>query len=448
MQRLFFNFILALEGVVANRLRAFLTALGIVFGVGAVIAMLAIGTGAREAILAQMELIGVNNIVIESIMPDADSATGGGEEGGAQSAGQSGQLPWSPGLTVGDVAAIRRILPTVTAMSPEIIVPTTVIRNATLTKARAVGVTNAFFELNNLKLERGNFFHPVHLERGDPVCIIGQDIQRRFFSQGDPLGQRIKAGNSWLRIIGVTERRTAGEDQLENLGIRNYNEDIYVPLQTSLLRFKNRSYAQLRNIEQGRGGDDDSNNGPPENYHQLDRLVVRVAEAELMPGTSNVIARLLKRRHQTVVDYEMKVPEKELEAQRETQDTFNKVLAFIAGISLLVGGIGIMNIMLASVLERTKEIGTRRSLGATRQDIVQQFLLEAVFISLIGGVTGILLGVAAARFIGTAYDIPTEVSGWSILLSFFVASTIGLIFGYFPAKRAAKLDPIKALRAD
>ncbi|PHI19385.1 hypothetical protein CEQ90_12755 [Lewinellaceae bacterium SD302] len=442
MQRLIFNFQLAIEGVGANRLRAFLTALGIVFGVGAVIAMLAIGTGAKETILAQMRLIGANNIVIESTM---DSGGEGGDDADLSSSGQEkNTLPWSPGLNMGDVNAITRILPGVEEISPEVILPATLINDGKIGKSRAVGVTNAFFELNNLGLERGTFFHDVHLERGDPVCIIGQDIQRKFFSQGDPLGQRIKAGQTWLRIIGVMERRIVKDDQLENLGIRDYNQDVYVPLQTALIRFKDRSYAHARNIGNNNGRD----NGAPENYHQLDRLVVRVKDSEELLATSNVVARLLKRRHQTVVDYEMRVPEKMLEAQQQTQETFNKVLGFIAGISLLVGGIGIMNIMLASVLERTKEIGTRRSLGATRQDIVQQFLLEAVFISLLGGITGILLGVGAARFIAANYDIPTEVSGWSVILSFVVASTIGLIFGLFPARRAAKLDPIKALRSD
>lgn len=441
MQRLIFNFQLAIEGVGANRLRAFLTALGIVFGVGAVIAMLAIGTGAKEAILAQMRLIGANNIVIESSMNT-------GEEDGAEAdLSSSGQekntLPWSPGLNMGDVNAINRILPGVEEISSEVVLPTTLINDGKIGKSRVVGVTNTFFELNNIQLEQGHFFHDVHLERGDPVCIIGQDIQRKFFSQGSPLGKRIKAGQTWMRIIGVTERRIVKDDQLENLGIRDYNQDVYVPLQTALIRFKNRSYAHAQNI--GRGG---NNSGTPENYHQLDRLVVRVKDSDELIATSNVIARLLKRRHQAVVDYEMRVPEKMLEAQQETQETFNQVLGFIAGISLLVGGIGIMNIMLASVLERTKEIGTRRSLGATRQDIVQQFLLEAVFISLLGGITGILLGVGAARFIAANYDIPTQVSAWSIILSFVVASTIGLIFGLFPARRAAKLDPIKALRSD
>ncbi|MEM9527457.1 MAG: ABC transporter permease [Bacteroidota bacterium] len=440
MKKILFNFFLALEGVAANRLRAFLTALGIVFGVAAVIAMLAIGTGAKEAILAQMRLIGANNIVVESLMStDGDAA----ESEATQSAGQEKNTnPWSPGLNLGDVAAIERILPGVEAMSPEIVLPSTVIREGEIGKSRAIGVTNNFFELNNLHLAKGNLFHETHQEKGAPVCIIGQEVVRRFFSAGDPIGKRIKCGRTWLRIIGVLKRRIAKKDQLENLGIRDYNEDIYIPLQTALIRFKDRSYAHSRNV--GRS----NRNAPPENYHQLDRLVIRVAKSEELLPTSNVIARLLKRRHQTVIDYEMTVPEKMLEAQQQTQDTFNKVLAFIAGISLLVGGIGIMNIMLASVLERTKEIGTRRSLGATQRDIVQQFLFEAIFISLIGGISGILLGIGAAKFIAANYAIPTEVSGWSIMLSFAVASTIGLVFGLFPARRAAKLDPIKALRAD
>lgn len=441
MKKLLFNFQLALEGVAANRLRAFLTALGIVFGVAAVIAMLAIGTGAREAILAQMRLIGANNIVVTSLMEagkEDDAAA-------SQSAGQEKNTkPWSPGLNLGDVRAIRTILPGVEAISPEVVLPTTVIRDGKIGKSRAVGVTNAFFELNNLDLDRGRMFHDVHQEKGDPVCIIGQDIVRRYFSEGNPIGERIKCGQTWLRIIGVIKERIAKKDQLENLGIRDYNQDIYVPLQTALIRFKDRSFAHSRNI----GGNGNNRNAPAENYHQLDRMVIRVADSDQLLATSNVVARLLKRRHQTVLDYEMAVPEKMLEAQQQTQETFNKVLAFIAGISLLVGGIGIMNIMLASVLERTKEIGTRRSLGATQQDIVQQFLLEAVFISLLGGLTGILLGVGASGFIAANYEIPTEVSAWSVILSFGVASVIGLVFGLFPARRAARLDPIKALRSD
>ena len=445
MQRIFFNFGLAVAGVAANRLRAFLTALGIVFGVAAVIAMLAIGTGAKRVILAQMELIGSNNIVVEALVPANE--TDGGSEPESATGTRNNKPDWSPGLTHDDVAAIHRVVPSVTSVSAEIVLPTTIIHSGQLEQGRVIGVSNDFFELNQLGLEQGHFFHPIQMERGKPVCIIGQDIQRRFFSQRDPIGRRIKCGNVWLTIIGVLERRHAATEQLENLGIRDYNQDVYVPLQTALIRFKDRAYAHLNSIQRNQRDEGDAPGNLP-NYHQLDRLVVRVRSSDELLSTSNVLARLLKRRHLGVIDYVINVPEKELEAQQQTQETFNKVLAFIAGISLLVGGIGIMNIMLASVLERTKEIGVRRSMGANRRDIVLQFLFEAIFISLLGGITGVLLGVGAARFIAANYEIPTEVSLWSVLLSFGVATAIGLVFGLFPARRAARLDPIKALRTD
>ena len=194
--------------------------------------------------------------------------------------------------------------------------------------------------------------------------------------------------------------------------------------------------------------DRDTGNGKPQNYHQLDKAIFRVSDASTILASRDLVGKILKRRHRDVVDYEIRVPEKELEAQQESQETWNNVLAFIAGISLLVGGIGIMNIMLASVLERIKEIGVRRSLGAKRNDIVLQFLFEAIFISLIGGIIGVLLGVGAAKFIEANYDIPTIVPIWAVILSFVVAVSVGLIFGIFPAQKAAQMDPIKALRTD
>ncbi|MEM9919863.1 MAG: ABC transporter permease [Bacteroidota bacterium] len=441
MQRVLFNFILALEGVFANKLRAFLTALGIIFGVGAVIAMLAIGTGAKQAILQQMELIGSNNIVIKAAEPaqGADGADGQlGEE----------KLPeWSPGLTMKDVHSIQTILPSVQQVSPEIVLSVQIIQSGKTQRAKCIGVYNSFFQLNNLSLESGHLFHQRHLDAGRPVCIIGKNIQNKFFSEKSPLGQKIKCGKTWLTIIGVLEKKIAKQENLKKLGIRDYNDDVYIPVSTALLRFKNRSIITKEDIKSQFDDDEEAVQSLP-NYHQLDRLVVRVRQSDELLPSSALIGQMLKRRHRGIVDYEINVPEKELEAQQETQDTFNKVLAFIAGISLLVGGIGIMNIMLASVLERTKEIGVRRSLGAKKQDIILQFLFEAVFISLIGGLIGVILGVGAAQFIASNYDIPTVVSGWSVALSFIVASAVGLIFGIFPARNAAQMDPIKALRTD
>ena len=446
MERVLFNFILALEGVFANKLRAFLTALGIIFGVGAVIAMLAIGTGAKQSILAQMKLIGTNNIVIKSVVLSKEDRAEK-NSGSNKNNTQNNKAPWSPGLTINDLNSIQQLVPGIEKISPEIVLSTNVIQSGKMERAKCIGVTNAFFELNNLKLRLGHFFHDLQMEGGKPVCIIGKNIQNKFFSQGDPIGKKIKCGNTWLSIIGVLEQRIASKESLANLGIRDYNSDVYIPVSTALLRFKDRAFVKKTDIQ--RGDDDDSdNNNKDANYHQLDRVTIRVEEASALQVSADLIGRMLKRRHRDLIDFEIKVPELLLQQQQKTQDTFNLVLAVIAGISLLVGGIGIMNIMLASVLERIKEIGVRRSLGAKQQDIIFQFLFEAIFISLIGGLIGVLLGVVAAQTIASYADIPAVVSAWSIILSFGVAASIGLIFGLFPARKAAVQDPIKALRSD
>jgi putative ABC transport system permease protein len=453
MQRIIFNFILALEGVGANRLRAVLTALGIVFGVAAVIAMLAIGSGAKQAILEQMKLIGTNNIVIEAVIPQEEEEQTGGNADEA-----SNKNSYTPGLTLKDAEAIQRVLPTVESISPEVVLTTSVIQSGKLRRTRIVGVTNAFFDLNNIEIGQGSFFNAYHFEGGRPVCIIGEDIRAKFFSEEEPLGKLIKCGDTWVTIVGVLKRRMAKKENLDALGIRDYNSDIYIPIQTALLRFKNRALVTQAALRQNIGGDvvvmsDGEEESATErkesnNYHQLDRLVIRVKNSDNLQATATVIARMLNRRHEEVKDYNIQVPELLLQQQQKTQDTFNLVLAVIAGISLLVGGIGIMNIMLASVLERIKEIGIRRSLGATRSDIVYQFLFESVAISLLGGLLGVGLGVGSATAIANAAEIPTVVSTWSIVLSFGVAATVGLIFGIIPARRAAYFDPIKALRND
>jgi len=440
MQRILFNFYLALEGVMANQLRAILTALGIIFGVGAVIAMLAIGTGAKQSILDQMKLIGTNNIVVKSVISSDEEGKGGG-----QAQGKKEKKPWSPGLTIKDVNAIAKAVPTIEEISPEIILPLNIVRDGKHQKGRCIGVTNTFFELNNLQVAKGRSFHFIHEEEGKPVCIIGKTIEKKFFSDGNPIGKKIKCGNVWLTVIGILEKRIATKESLANLGIRDYNADIYVPVTTTLLRLKNRALVSQNDLKEN---DWDDASDAAQNYHQLDRVVVRVKDSKKLQATADIMARLLKRKHGGKIDFEIEVPELLLQQQQKTQETFNFVLAVIAGISLLVGGIGIMNIMLASVLERIKEIGVRRSLGANQKDIVLQFLFEAIFISLIGGVLGIILGVVSAKTIASYAGIPTIVSTWSVLLSFGVAAAVGLVFGLFPAQKAARQDPIKALRSD
>lgn len=438
-QKISFNLSLAFESVLSNKLRSILTALGIIFGVGAVIAMLAIGTGARQSILDQMKLIGTNNIVIKSMTTTPEE----GESTGNNDGEEEEKKKWSPGLNLHDVQAIREVLPNVDLVSAEIVIPTTIIQSARLEKAKCVGVNNDFFELSRLNLESGQYFHEVHMEMGKSVCIIGKNIQLKFFGTVDPIGQMIKCGNTWLRIIGVIEKRSTSKASLESLGIRDYNSDVYVPVKTALLRFQNRGMLTAENI--GNQGDEEQTTG---NYHQLDRIVIRVNESNTMRSSAEIVARLLTRRHQEVIDFEVEVPELLLEQEQKTQDIFNLVLAAIAGISLVVGGIGIMNIMLASVLERIKEIGVRRSMGALKTDIIQQFLFEAIIISVIGGLLGILLGFVGSRVIAHSAGIPSIVSAWSILLSAGVAIIVGLVFGIFPARKAAEQDPIKALRSD
>ncbi|HFA48518.1 MAG TPA: FtsX-like permease family protein [Bacteroidetes bacterium] len=445
MQRILFNFLLAIEGVVSNTLRAILTALGIIFGVAAVIAMLAIGNGAKQSILDQMKLIGTNNIVIKSVvLKEGEEGEETANTDQSSNNSENGKRPWSPGLTLQDVLSFEKVLPNIDHISPEIVLPTNLIQFGKTRKAKVIGVNNSFFELNNLSLAAGNLFHHKHLEGGKPVCIIGQNVRKRFFPETDPLGQYIKCGKAWMKIIGVLEKRNASKESLENLGIRDYNSDVYIPIKTALLRIKNRARVTSSDIKSNQWDDDESE----DNYHQLDKVVVRVTHSDQLKVTAEVIAKILKRRHKGLIDFEVEVPELLLEQQQKTQDMFNLVLAAIAGISLLVGGIGIMNIMLASVLERIKEIGVRRSLGATMTDIQLQFLFEAVFISLLGGLIGIGLGVLSANFIASRADIPTVVSAASIILSFGVAAVVGLVFGFFPARKAAKQDPIKALRTD
>lgn len=438
MERWLFNFGLALGGINANKLRSLLTALGIVFGVAAVIAMLSIGSGAKRAILDQMRLIGANNIVIEALTPDPDK--GGSSDN--NSGKNKEKRPWSPGLSLADMRAIRENVPGVESISPEMVLPTTFVYGGKQEKGRCIGVENTFFDLNRLDLGAGKLFHPEHFEAGRPVCIIGKDVQSRFFAGADPLGQSFKCGNTWFTVIGVLQKRNAGKETLDNLGIKDYNTDVFIPIQTALLRFENRAVITKNDI--GRGGSEEK----PGNYHQIDRAIIRMESSRQLPAAADLIARILKRRHRDVLDYEVEVPELLLQQEQKTQDTFNIVLAAIAGISLLVGGIGIMNIMLASVLERIQEIGVRRALGARQGDIVQQFLLEAVMISLFGGVIGVLLGVIAARIISASAGIPTIIAPWSVLVSFIVAASVGLLFGIFPARRAAMQDPITALRRD
>lgn len=450
-ERYLSNLYVAIDAVLANKLRSLLTALGIIFGVAAVIAMLAIGNGAQQEILEQIKLVGVNNIVVTPLVPQTEEELS--EEG------KDEKEKFSPGLTLRDINGLREIVPGIGKISPEILIETYLIKNGTRRSAKLVGVTPAYFELTNFELSQGKMFTDEHLGKGDPVCIIGNSIKVKFFPTEEPIGKSIKMGGVWLKVIGVLEERFVSETSISKLGIRDYNMDVYTPIQTVLIRYLNRDLvteSKIRGANQasgGRfviiiGGDGEEESKPRENYHQIDRLVVQVEETELLTPTAEIISRYLERRHFNVIDYEITIPELLLKQQQRTKSIFNFVLGAIAGISLLVGGIGIMNIMLASVMERIREIGLRLAIGARKADIILQFLNEAVMISVSGGLIGIILGMIMADIVSRVADIPTVISPGSVVLSFGVAATVGLIFGITPAKRAAEQDPITSLRHD
>lgn len=437
MKRYFHDITIALEAIMANKLKSILTALGIIFGVAAVISMLAIGNGAQQEILEQIKLVGVNNIIIKPVLKKDDDEKKTDEKKKLQK--------YSRGLSMGDVEAINKIIPTINQVSPEISDETYVMHNGKGKAAKLLGITPEYFNLFNLKTSAGELFNKYHNEKGTEVCIIGEGLKTKLFSTTNPIGQYIKCDHVWLKIIGVMEKRTFYSSTNENLGIALSNESIYIPLKTMLMRFRNRSLITAKMF--AKGWDDEEQTTPKKvNYNQLDKVIVQVKKTEDVHATREILQRMILRRHSGVEDFEIVVPELLLKQQQRTKDIFNLVLGAIAGISLVVGGIGIMNIMLASVMERIKEIGTRLAIGATKKDIVIQFLSEATLISLSGGLTGILLGILFSVLITKFAGILTIITPLSIIISFGVSVIIGISFGYMPAKRAAEKDPVESLR--
>ncbi len=445
------NLFEAVRVIMANKVRTFLTALGIIFGVAAVITMLAIGKGAEQEILAQLELVGVNNIVVTPIPDEADENQSESEEGG----GASETIRFSKGMDLLDVISIQANISTVKMVSPEIILETYMIKKGRQSPVRLIGVTNSFFETSNVHIAQGENFTKVQMVKALPVCIIGEKVEKKLFTGESAIGKYIKVKDVWLKVIGIIEEKLISETAQENLGIRDLNKDIYIPIKTFLVRYKDRKIISDAPLDLGGGmiiiGGGD--NGPKQrksrgNYHQIDKLTIQVDNSNELKATAEVVSKMLKRKHNGMLDFEITIPINLLKQQQKTKQIFNIVLSIIAGISLLIGGIGIMNIMLASILERTKEIGIMRAIGATKQDIILQFLSESVLISLGGGIIGCILGIVASYILEIATDIETIVSVGSILLSFLVATFIGLIFGVLPAKSAANKNPIEAIRRE
>ncbi|MCF8232867.1 MAG: ABC transporter permease [Bacteroidales bacterium] len=450
MERIKYILNIALEAVFLNRTRSILTALGIVFGVAAVIAMLAIGRGAKKEILEQIEMVGVNNIVITPV--SADNSNGEDEEENGQQQKESTEK-YSPGLTFQDAQSIARLIPSVKQVSPQVSYETPVVRKQEQVNTTLTGVNPNFFEVFNHVLEKGSFFSEQQMESGAPVCIIGPGLKAKLFKKEAPIGKRIKCGHVWMKVIGVLKRRDYKEEASEDFRIRNTNKNIYAPIKTVLVRFKDRSVVTAGMLQgtnkgnpAGASGFISSNKEKQMSNNQLNKIVVQVENSEQLSATRDVIKRMLLRRHNQKEDFEITIPELLLQQQQRTKNIFNIVLGAIASISLLVGGIGIMNIMLASVMERIREIGIRLAIGARKRDVIFQFLAEATIISVIGGLIGILLGVILARLITELAGILTIVSLVSVIVSFGVAAAVGIVFGWMPARKAAQQDPVESLR--
>jgi putative ABC transport system permease protein len=453
MRKYLHDVIIAMESIMANKLKSILTALGIIFGVASVISMLAIGNGAQQEILEQIKMVGVNNILITPIVEESGNSDEDNGNGPQQS------RKFSRGLSLLDAEAIRTTIPSVVSMSPEIALNSHAIFGGKREAAKLIGVSADYFDLFNLPLESGTIFNEHQEENGLAVAVIGANIKSRFFPDINPIGQYIKFGHVWLQVIGVIERSNVSVSAFENVGINVYNDNIYIPVKTMLMRYQNRGI--LRSSSQGAsmsgmGGrgfmqmramiSTNPRQNTSSNYHQLDKIVVQVSDTEQLSPTAELIGRMLLRRHSEVKDFEVTVPELLLKQQQRTREIFNIVLGAIASISLIVGGIGIMNIMFASVMERIKEIGTRQAIGATRIDIIVQFLSEAVLISVSGGLIGVVLGIILSNLITHFAGISTIVSLSSVLIAFLVSASVGVVFGYSPAKRAAEKDPIESLR--
>ena len=435
----------AAEAVGHNKLRAGLTSLGILFGVASVIAMLAIGNGAEQEILAQMRLLGANNIVVTPIIEQ--------KEGKVDKDDKKEAKRFTPGLTYLDAESIADVIPDVGAISSEVVVNTVLTREGRHRSGKVVGIDSAYMRLMNLRLAQGASFATAHFGKASPVAIIGHGVESRFFTTEEPIGRRIKVGSQWLTVVGVLEDRKVSAETAQRLGIRDANMDVYVPLPTMLLRFRNRAEITQQEMElaarefsEPDSSETDDQRAEKRNYNQLDKIVVQVDKSTMVPQVADVMRRLLTRRHNDVVDFEITVPELLLKQEQRTKTIFNVVLGAIASISLIVGGIGIMNIMLVSVTERTREIGIRVAIGATEQDVQRQFLSESVVLSLLGGAVGILVGVGTSLII-------TKLLGWAILISpmaivaaVIFSMAVGVFFGYYPARKASRLDPIEALR--
>jgi len=404
---------MGLSSLFVHKLRSLLTMLGMIFGVGAVVAMLSITAGAQKEMMSYIDLLGVNNIIIEA------------KEAVDRNELQS-RRAISPGLTFRDYRAIAENVSGIEAATPrKRFKPLKVLPKTAQEQPLLIGVTSDYLHINSLKIVEGRFFTDEEDRRSAPVCVLGESAKVNLLGYDPAVGKYVKINDTWLQVIGVLSQQASGDSDIEGVEVVNRNNLVISPLNTVMRRFEdNNSYLK----------------------DEIDGIYIKVRDKVDSVETASVVNAILTSTHKDAGDFNVTVPAGLLEQKRRTQFIFSVVMICIAGISLLVGGIGIMNIMLATVLERTREIGIRRAIGARQADIIRQFLTEAVLISIIGGLIGIAFGYSLANIIAAAAGWPTDVTTTSIVVAFGVSVGIGLLFGIYPAVQAAKLDPIEAIR--
>ena len=400
----------ALGNLATHKLRTALTMLGMIFGVGAVIAMLSIGAGGEKKALEAIGRLGLRNVIVKAkIIKPEDRAE---------------LRKKSLGVSLRDGEAIAEAVPNVEMVLPRLEVkPYKILAPNAKTQGKVFGVSSRYPKVASVALAEGRMFDAKDEAEYAQVCVIGDEIRRNLFGYGPAIGKQLKVNDVWLEVVGIFAGELPGAQSSSDIAVASNAEEIWIPVSTAMRKF-----------------DRDPLDAP------VDELLVTVKEGVSTRRSAQVIEPLLQRLHGGADDYEVVIPEALLEQSRQTQRIFNIVMGSIAGISLLVGGIGIMNIMLASVLERTREIGVRRAIGATRRDIRSQFVIESFAISLIGGVAGIIIGVVLARVVAAYAGWPTVITIWSLVLSTGVSISVGLVSGIYPAARAAELNPVEALR--
>ena len=404
---------LSLIGLLSHKLRTLLTMLGIIFGVAAVIAMLSIGEGAKQESLEQIRQMGISNIIVQHWDKEDD------QEDSADADQNKSQ-----GLTWDDARSIKRICLLAEYVTPQRERKIKAQAHGNTFRTMAVGTTADYLTVLDAQMGSGVYFSQEDLRESKRVCVLGADAKRALFFFDDPLGGRVKIRNQWFTVIGVLADKGAAGGKIGGvLEVRNTDEDIYIPLTTILSRF----HWEPADAE-------------------LSQITVKISASKQLQEAAAIVRTILNRRHRGVEDFKIAIPEELLRQSQKTQQIFNVVMGCIAGISLVVGGIGIMNIMLASVLERTREIGIRRALGARRHDILSQFLVESLLVSLLGGLIGVILGYAVPEIITLYAGWRTIVQPWTIALAFGVSASVGIGFGIYPARQAALLNPIDALR--